>query len=122
MQLAKFENGIENHGAKISQSIYEAGLFVQHEGAYSYTVGMNEHNLPEMVIKNDQGLKQSEIYEIFQALRRCSKRTELKKELISLGLKCTALSELDKRRCFYSARIHYGNWDFYSAGLKRGEE
>jgi hypothetical protein len=121
MQLAKFENGIESHTNVIARTISEKGVYVQHEGGYSYTVGLNEASLPEIVIKNDQSLSKSKIEDLVLGLRRCVSLTELNEALNSLGLECKSLSELDKRRCFYSARLYYETWEFFAVGLKVGE-
>lgn len=121
MQLAKFENGIESHTTAMERTISESGVYVQHESGYSYTVGLNEASLPELVIKNDQSLSKSKIEELVLGLRRCVSLTELNEALNSLGLEYKSLSELDKRRCFYSARLYYGTWEFFAVGLKLGE-
>lgn len=122
MQLAKFENGIECHTNKIAKSINDKGFYVQHEGSYSYTVGLNVESLPEIVIKNNQGFSKSKIEEVVKVLSRCTSLAEMHLELRSVDLECAPIKELEKRRCFYSARLYYGNWEFYAVGVRLGGE
>lgn len=120
MQLAQFENGIEKHTQNIADMISENQFYIQSEGGYHYTVGLNKLSLPEIIMKRNQGLSHSGFEELIFVLRECRSMREFLKALKAFDLNSYPLQELEKRRLFYSARLFYGDWDFHAVCLKSG--
>lgn len=118
MQLNQFQNGIECHVNKVQNNIRQRGLHVQHEGSYSYTVGMNDSELPDIIVHKGHGLSDGLIENIFLSiLDSCTKETFVEK-LSEMNVVFNNLDELEKRRSFYAARLYYGHWNFDAISLE----
>ena len=121
MELSNFDNGILNHKNNIQMSIVDKGYFVMHEKGYSYTIGFNNIDIPELIMFDDN---QKVLTEIFQVIYGATKRDLLKinsflelEQYFEPKINLKNISESEKKQYFYSARIFYGHWNFNSAQI-----
>ena len=110
--LNSFVDGISQHNESVMRNVESVGLHIQHESNYSYTVGMGESGLPEIIAYRNKGDNLdhigSELKELYNSLLESNTTLPRCPSLV----KCSDFDEADKRDHFYSARIFYGNWDF----------
>ena len=112
MHLDKFDNGIERQVSRVKANIDVQGIHIQHEGEYSYSVGMNEVSLPEVIVYKGNVVSDKEVEQIFLSVHQSVSIKTMSGKLNNLTIECKMLNEMDKRHRFYSARLYYGHWDF----------
>ena len=118
MELAKFENGMECHVAVIKDVITRNGIYVQHEKGYSYSVGMLARGFPEVFIRHQNDWSSLDIENKVSRLVACRSLPDLQAKLKSLGFTARVITEIEKRRYFFSARLYFKCWDFNAICLK----
>ena len=116
MELSKFENGIVIHNKIIKHAIELDDLYVMHEDGYSYTVGMQEICVPELVL---YGHRKSVAEEMFKIIYSAASREfgepdvdAIVKKVFDPAPEVVELSKCEKMALFYAARTFYESWSF----------
>lgn len=124
MELSTFYSGIEKHNAKIKETIKSAGIYVMHEHSYSYTVGLNQLDAPELIMFDQEKEIADEIFNlVFQGVKRGMLNPidlEGLRAMINPPPTIMACSEHEKRSYFFAGRTFYGNWGFKCLKLVPG--
>lgn len=121
MELAIFKNGIENQNRLIDSALEKDGLFFKREDSYSYTVGMNRYELPDVVCFLPQDEAEELILLILKAHQLGLTSIVGGKKIINLidpEPQVIELAEADKRLIFYANRAYYRSWEFKAITLK----
>ena len=116
MELSTFINGIQGHNQVIHHALLSSGLYVMHEKDYSYTVGMKNIGVPDLIMFGQEPEVSEEIFQVlFQAVKlglsSLSQSSDIG-QILDPQPRLEVFSRMDKRRYFFAARTYYGSWDF----------
>lgn len=119
MELRKFENGIEQHNKKIEMSVRQHGLYViQEETAevdYFYTVGMEDIDLPELIIHGGNKAMAGQVFGAIYQAKQIGLLDEVSPDTTISGIFTDDIQLLqcdEKKRYFYACRTYYDSWNF----------
>ena len=104
------------HNNVIKKTIDDDGLYVMHEDDYSYTVGMCEIGVPELVLYGHRKAVAEEMFKILYsaAAQECGEPDidPIINKVFEPALDLVALSKSEKMALFFAARTFYDGWTF----------
>jgi len=116
MELHQFTNGIEDHKSEMAKVIDNFGLYTNHEDGYSYTVGLHNLGLPELIVF---GQNPNVAEELFEILHHCAREGLIEfspgiglDNILSPGPSLHDYPNEKKVTQLYAARNFFGTWEF----------
>lgn len=116
MGLHQFTNGIENHKSEMTQVIESKGFYSMHDDSYSYTVGLHNLGLRELIVFDQSPNVTEELFGLLFHFARngiihLTPGADLSCVLTPVPSLRDCLDEL-KESHFYAARNYLGTWAF----------